>query len=343
MAVYRNRKSTIRAYGEANMEAKMNVTTKTADERSKVEYVTINDDNSGQRIDNFLLSHLKGVPRSYIYRILRKGEVRVNKGRAKAQLKLSIGDTVRIPPLRLPQVEAKPQPRRELISLILDNVLYEDDGLIIINKPTGVAVHGGSGVQLGVVEILRHAFPQLTQLELVHRLDRDTSGCLMLAKRRAALVNVQKQWRDGQVEKKYWALVAGIWPNHRRLIEAPLLKNQLSSGERMVRVHAEGKASTTEFRVLQKLQEATLVEANPITGRTHQIRVHCQFAGHPILGDEKYCDRDVLKTMRERGVKSLCLHSRELNFTAPDSGKQVRVEAPLEEAFQTLLDQWPKE
>lgn len=313
-----------------------------AADRSNVKYVEINEDQAGQRIDNFLLTYLKGVPRSYIYRILRKGEVRVNKGRAKARLKLQLGDSIRIPPVRLPQVKPKPQPKPDLISSILDNVLYEDDGLMVINKPSGLAVHGGSGIQLGLVEVLRHAYPKLTQLELVHRLDRDTSGCLIVAKRRSALLDLQGQWRESLVQKRYWALVEGAWVNSCRIVEAPLLKNQLTSGERMVRVHVDGKPSRTEFRVLQRFEGATLIEANPVTGRTHQIRVHSQFAGHPILGDEKYCKREVLKSMRKRGVRTLCLHAKEINFNVPGSGDRIRIEASLDQHLQHLLDTWSK-
>ena len=306
-----------------------------------VQYVDISADQAGQRIDNFLIRYLKGVPKSHIYRILRKGEVRVNKGRIKADHKLHSGDRVRIPPVRVAEREPAVVPREQLVELLKASVLFENKGLLVINKPIQLAVHGGSGIRMGVIEALRHLYPDLSLLELVHRLDRDTSGCLMIAKSRRVLTDLQAQWRAGEVQKTYWALVEGKWPRSLRVIDRPLLKNQLASGERMVRVHADGKPSQTEFRVLERYNDATLVEANPITGRTHQIRVHCQATGHAILGDEKYGDNESYKRWRQHGVGRLCLHARRLSFRDPLSAEAMVVEAepdPSWRAIEALLE-----
>lgn len=303
-------------------------------EAAAVQYVDIDADQEGQRIDNFLIRYLKGVPKSHIYRILRKGEVRVNKGRIKADHKLRRGDRVRIPPIRVAQQDTHAAaPREQLVDLLQRSILFENAGLLVINKPTQLAVHGGSGIRLGVIEALRYIYPDHSALELVHRLDRDTSGCLMIAKTRAALTDLQAQWRAGTVRKTYWALVEGKWPRTLRVVDRPLRKNQLASGERMVKVHGGGKPSQTEFRVLKRYNAATLVEANPVTGRTHQIRVHCQAVGHAILGDEKYSDNDSYKIWRQRGVGRLCLHARRLSFHNPITGQETVIEAEPDSAW----------
>ncbi len=301
----------------------------------KVQILTIDSSSEGQRLDNFLLRQLKGVPKSKIYRIIRKGEVRVNKGRSKPEVKLSIGDLVRVPPIRMDESEAAvvPQP---VIERINNAVIYEDEGLLVINKPAGVAVHGGSGLSFGVIEALRAARPELRFIELVHRLDRDTSGVLMLAKKRKVLVELHQMLQSGRVSKIYQAWVVGKWPRKKKQITAPLMKNSLKSGERMVIVSQEGKASETRFDVICQGSEHTLVEAQPITGRTHQIRVHAQFAGHPIIGDEKYCSDEVNRRYRELGVKRMCLHARALELRWPDK-KVQRIEAPWEMEFNPLL------
>lgn len=305
-----------------------------------VQFVTIDSAHAGQRIDNFLLSYLKGVPKSRIYRIVRKGEVRVNKGRIKPEYKLADGDTVRIPPIRVSERETPPRPGSQLSALIESSILFENDDLLIVNKPSGLAVHGGSGVSLGLIESLRQIRTEQRFLELVHRLDRDTSGCIMVAKKRSSLRYIQQQLREGGVQKYYSALVDGRWPNRRKSVKAPLIKNQLSSGERIVKTAAEGtegaKASLTEYRVLERFEGCTLVEAKPITGRTHQIRVHCQSVGCSIIGDDKYCDTEVNKTYRQKGLKRLFLHASRLQLSLPDKTPLV-IDAPMGEDLTEVL------
>lgn len=300
-----------------------------------VQHVAIDTDQAGQRIDNFLLAYLKGVPKSRVYRVLRKGEVRVNRGRVKPEYKLVAGDQVRIPPIRLPERRPAPVPGSHLLALLENAILYQDDDLIALNKPAGIAVHGGSGVNLGAIEILRKLFDN-ARLELVHRIDRETSGCLLVAKRRPVLRHLQAQFREKTVEKHYHTLVAGKWPRHCREINAPLLKNQLLGGERVVRVDADGKPSVTGFRVLERFAGATLMEASPLTGRTHQIRVHALSAGHPILGDDKYGNDDANKTARALGLGRLFLHAAAVRFTGTD-GQAMSLTAPLPEELEQVL------
>lgn len=305
----------------------------------KVQFVEIDDDRAGQRIDNFLLGQLKGVPKNLIYRILRKGEVRVNKGRIKAEYKLKAGDMVRIPPVRLPDTKELPNASDQLKDLLADSILFENKGLIILNKPSGLAVHGGSGINLGLIEVLRQMRPDERHLELVHRLDRDTSGCIMIAKKRSMLRYLHQQLRDGHIQKYYHALVEGRWPNRCREVSAPLKKNELSSGERIVRVDPEGKQSLTHFKVLRRYVGSTLVEAKPITGRTHQIRVHAQYQGHGLVGDPKYGNDDFNKVMKGKGFNRLFLHAAALSLLLPDETKKIRVEAPLDERLAKPLAQ----
>lgn len=305
---------------------------------SGVTIIEVTDAHAGQRIDNFLLRQLKGVPKSRIYRLLRKGEVRVNKGRIKAEYRLCDGDLVRLPPIRV--AEDKPQQlvSKSLTELLDRSVLYEDDRLLVINKPSGLAVHGGSGINLGLIEALRVMRPEARFLELVHRLDRDTSGCILVAKKRSLLRFLHEQLRTGTIDKRYLALVSGRWPNRRKVVNAALLKNTLQSGERMVNVSPEGKKSVTEFSVVQRFAQATLVEAKPITGRTHQIRVHALHVGHPLLGDDKYGDDRADKHFRGLGLKRLFLHAASLDVPMPDGVKNLMVSAPLSEDLQSLLD-----
>lgn len=305
----------------------------------KVTFVDVDADREGQRLDNFLLARLKGVPKSLVYRIVRKGEVRVNKGRARVDYRLKAGDVVRIPPVRIAQGSAPAPASQQLMRLLEGSILFENAGLMIVNKPSGLAVHGGSGINLGLIEVLRQMRPDERSLELVHRLDRDTSGCIMVAKKRSMLRYLHAQLRDGGVQKIYHALVAGRWPSHCREVNAPLKKNELSSGERMVRVDREGRPSLTEFRVLRRFAACTLVEARPITGRTHQIRVHAQFQGHPLIGDSKYGDDEASKRLRGKGVRRLFLHAAALTLTLPDEGGPLTVSAPLEEALELALEQ----
>jgi 23S rRNA pseudouridine955/2504/2580 synthase len=316
----------------------------TAPKFSKVQLLEITNDMAGQRIDNFLLARLKGAPKSLIYRILRKGEVRVNKGRVKPDYKLKPSDTVRVPPVRLADAKTPTPPGNKLITLLEESVIYEDDAIYIVNKPSGLAVHGGSGINLGLIESFRHV-KNNTSLELIHRLDRGTSGCVMIAKNRKGLLHMQNQLRDNSLNKSYQALVAGRWPNRKKQINVPLLKNQLASGERIVRpveVGTEGaKASQTEYSVLERYRQCTLVMAKPITGRTHQIRVHCQYAGHPILGDDKYSTREQLTFARKIDLKRLFLHAFQLEFQTVDK-KRVKVEAPLGIELESILNSLEK-
>ncbi|MBR9912336.1 MAG: 23S rRNA pseudouridine(955/2504/2580) synthase RluC [Gammaproteobacteria bacterium] len=306
-----------------------------------VRFVAIDADREGQRIDNFLMAQLKGVPRTLVYRIVRKGEVRVNKGRVKADYRLKSGDVVRIPPVRVTPASEPPPASQQLADLLENSILFENKGLLILNKPSGLAVHGGSGINLGLIEVLRQIRPQEHYLELVHRLDRDTSGCIMIAKKRSMLRHLHKELREGRVQKYYHALVAGRWPERCREVRAPLKKNELSSGERMVRVDSEGKESLTEFRVLQHYQGCSLVEAKPITGRTHQIRVHAQFQGHGLVGDSKYGNDEVNKAMKAKGFNRLFLHAAALSLLLPDEDKPLLVRAPLDERLSVPLQRLP--
>lgn len=304
---------------------------------SSVQYLTISSDEAGQRLDNYLSRILKRVPKSLIYRIIRKGEVRVNKGRAKPDRKLEGGDVVRVPPLKLDIKTVTSKPSESLSALLKSSILYEDAGLIVVNKPSGLAVHGGSGIQLGLVEALRQIRDD-HYLELVHRLDRETSGCIMLAKKRSVLRVLHKKLREGSgIDKQYLALVKGSWSKRRGSVDAPLRKRELPSGEGVVKVDPSGKASKTMFEVVDRYEDVTLMRAKPITGRTHQIRVHALHMGHPLVGDEKYGDEDFNKTMRRKGVKRLFLHAASLRFSLePDN--VIEVKAPLSKDLQSALN-----
>lgn len=298
--------------------------------------VEITHINQDQRIDNYLITRLKGVPKSHVYRIIRKGEVRVNKKRIKPEYRLQAGDIVRIPPLRLatpPSTTPPPKMQERLEQCIL----YEDSNLIVINKPSGVAVHGGSGISFGVIEALRQSRPQEKFLELVHRLDRDTSGCLLLAKKPGVLKELHELMRNNQIEKIYLALVQGYWPRHLHQVDVSLKKYQLQSGERMVSVNTEGKTALTEFRVIERFTTTTLMEAKLHTGRTHQIRVHALHAKHPVVGDDKYGDKDFNKELRKFGCKRLFLHATKLQFVLPSTGQTITVQADLDAELQACL------
>jgi 23S rRNA pseudouridine955/2504/2580 synthase len=305
---------------------------------SKVSYLEIGPEQAGQRLDNFLIRHLKGVPKSRIYNLLRKGEVRINKGRVKPDTRIKEGDIVRVAPIRTAERGSSQLPGQQLKRYLAENILFEDEGLLIINKPSGLAVHGGSGISLGAIEALRAERPNARFMELVHRLDRETSGCLMLAKKRSVLLELQRAMQRNQVEKHYAALVKGQWPKGKSTINAPLLKNQLSSGERIVRVDAAGKASVTHFAIAQKFKQATLLKVKLETGRTHQIRVHCQFSNQPIAGDPKYGDGHFNESLRDAGLKRLFLHASNLRFRHPLSGDWVEVEAPLPADLTSVLN-----
>jgi len=290
----------------------------------------------GQRLDNFLMRQYRRVPKTRIYRALRKGEVRVNGKRAKPEYRLQPQDRLRIPPLRQAEQSSATRAPTRWVELLENSIIYEDKGMLVINKPAGLAVHGGSGLGFGLIECLRQSRPQERSLELVHRLDRDTSGCLLIARKPAVLKDLHRQLRGGDVDKRYLALVAGRWPARQRRVEAPLKKNQLQSGERMVRISAEGKPSVTEFRVVERFKGATLVEASPITGRTHQIRVHALHQGFPLLGDDKYNSDQSQVLSRDLGLKRLFLHASSLSFHTLE-GKRVQVEAELDPALDAIL------
>ncbi|WP_219515155.1 23S rRNA pseudouridine(955/2504/2580) synthase RluC [Proteus penneri] len=305
---------------------------------NQVQFVTIDGDEAGQRIDNFLLARLKGVPKSMIYRIIRKGEVRVNKGRIKPEYKLNAGDSIRIPPVRVSEKEeVAVSPKLDKVSALANCILYEDDHLMLINKPSGTAVHGGSGLSFGVIEGLRALRPEARFLELVHRLDRDTSGVLLIAKKRSALRALHEQLRLKQMQKDYLALVRGQWQSHTKVVQAPLLKNILQCGERVVKVSNEGKPSETRFKVEERFEFATLVKASPVTGRTHQIRVHTLHAGHPIAFDDRYGDRDFDSQLVGTKLNRLFLHASSLTFTHPSTGDQMRIEAPMDNHLRYCL------
>jgi 23S rRNA pseudouridine955/2504/2580 synthase len=306
--------------------------------------VTIGPDDAGQRIDNFLLRICKGVPKSHVYQVLRSGQVRVNKGRIAQTYRLLEGDLVRVPPMRLAQPTAAAEGRAPAAEF---PVLLEDDAILIIDKPAGVAVHGGSGVSFGVIEQLRASRPQAKFLELVHRLDRETSGVLVLAKKRSALVNLHEQIRDGGgMDKRYLTLVKGAegeWQNKRQHVKLPLFKYTAADGERRVRVQADGLPSHTVFNLLRKYGDYALLEAELKTGRTHQIRVHLASSGFPIVGDDKYGDFTLNKQLQKAGngqvaLKRMFLHAFRLSFTHPLTGKPVAVEAPLPADCRRLLD-----
>ena len=304
-----------------------------------VRHLTVEQDSSGQRLDNFLMRELKGVPRTRIYRALRKGEVRVNKGRVKPHYKIKTGDVLRIPPLRVPAPSDIPLIPRRWSQQLDNRVIYEDAGLLVINKPSGLAVHGGSGLSYGLIECLRQMRPEDRYLELVHRLDKDTSGCILLARKPAVLREIHRLLRGSGVDKRYLALVRGQWPKHCKVVDAPLQKNTLQSGERMVRVNKEGKSAVTEFSIVERFKHATLVEAKPITGRTHQIRVHAQHAGFPLLGDDKYMDDISREFCKELGLKRLFLHAASLSFILPDQGRlnlHAALDADLDIALNKL-------
>jgi 23S rRNA pseudouridine955/2504/2580 synthase len=294
----------------------------------QVQLITISVEEADQRIDNFLIRLCKGVPKSHIYRVLRSGEVRVNKGRIDQTYRLKEGDVVRVPPVRVAEKPAVRAPGMEFA------ILLEDNHLLVIDKPAGVAVHGGSGVSYGVIEQLRASRPDAKFLELVHRLDRETSGILLLAKRRSALTNLHQQIREGLVDKRYLALVHGNWQNPRQHIKLPLIKYSTPEGERRVRVQSDGVASHTIFSLVKKYGGYALLEAELKTGRTHQIRVHLASSGFPIAGDDKYGDfglnRALQKGERARAaLKRMFLHAHQITFVHPESGKPMTLKAAL--------------
>jgi 23S rRNA pseudouridine955/2504/2580 synthase len=305
--------------------------------KESVTFLEVGEDGAGQRIDNYLLKILKGVPKSHVYRILRSGEVRVNKGRAAADRRLELGDRVRVPPVRVaePKDETK-VPARDFA------VVFEDEALIVIDKPAGVAVHGGSGVDFGVIEQIRRARPQAKFLELAHRLDRETSGLLIIGKKRSALTRLHDLFRDGGIDKRYFALVRGHWRDKLRNVKLPLHKYLTPEGERRVRVDPEGKEAHSIMRLKGRWPtpqgEVSLLEVELRTGRTHQIRVHLAHLGFPILGDEKYGDFALNRDLQKSGLKRMFLHAASMRLPHPLSGEKLKLETPLPPELERFLN-----
>ena len=304
----------------------------------QVRLVEITDAHEGQRLDNFLITQLKGVPKSRIYRIVRKGEVRVNKGRIEVSYKLVLGDIVRIPPIRVAEQVENVHVQPTLKHSLEQDILFEDDAIIVLNKPSGFAVHGGTGTNSGVIEGMRQLRPQAKFLELAHRLDKETSGCLIIAKKRTALNALHEMFRGDGMQKTYLALLAGKWQRKKLIVTQPLLKNVADSGERMVVISTAGKSAETLFRRMEQFKDSTLVEASPKTGRTHQIRVHAAWLGHPIIGDDRYGDAQINQNFKKRGYKRLFLHALRLSFPHPVTGETLNMHAPLPKALTDLLD-----
>ncbi len=309
---------------------------------SGVQHRDISSEDAGQRIDNYLLRELKGVPRSHVYRVLRRGEVRVNGGRAKPEYRLTEGDRLRLPPVR--QSAAAQHSRIAPTSMqqkIQHAIIHEDADVLVLNKPAGMATHGGSGIAFGAIEALRDWWADghpNEKLELVHRLDRETSGCLLIARRRSRLRELHALLREGAIEKRYLTLLAGRWPHGRQAIDAPLMTRQLQGGERMVKVHVDGKEALSVFQPVQFFgKRATLMEVELKTGRTHQIRVHAAHAGHAIAGDEKYGDRQFNDQLRQLGLRRMFLHAHLVSFTWP-GGKTFNVSVPLDDELKSVLD-----
>jgi 23S rRNA pseudouridine955/2504/2580 synthase len=308
--------------------------------REGVRHVAVSEDQAGVRLDNFLTKLLSGVPRSRVFRIVRRGEVRVNGKRASPETRLQVGDSVRVPPVHRPAPDAPPpvaRVPRTLIDTVREAVITENDRLIVVNKPAGIAVHGGSGVSFGIIEALRAARPEET-LELVHRLDRDTSGCLLVARKPAALRVLHALMRDGQVEKGYLALVKGPWDLGKKRIDVPLNTEGRVGGERTVRVQMGGKSAVSTFSPVQFFRNvASTVEVDLDTGRTHQIRVHAAHVGHPVAGDDKYGDREFNARMREQGLTRMFLHAHRISFDWPNGG-DFSASAPLPADLAAVLD-----
>jgi 23S rRNA pseudouridine955/2504/2580 synthase len=301
-----------------------------------VRHREVDAERAGQRLDNYLLGELKGVPRSHVYRLIRSGQVRVNSGRTKPSYRLQAGDKVRLPPVGVRSTE-RPAATPDRLDWLGERILYEDARLLVLDKPAGLAVHGGSGVSLGCIEALRLLRPESKDLELAHRLDRDTSGCLVLAKRRSALRVLHQLLREGQVDKRYLTLVKGRWPEGETKIDAPLVTHRVG-GEARVKVDESGKDARSTFRLLERYgKTASLLEVSIETGRTHQIRVHALHAGHPVAGDERYGDRDFDDYLRSFRLKRMFLHAHSLSFDWPETGEPFSASAPLPDDLKAVL------
>lgn len=302
-----------------------------------VTYITVEDDQAGQRLDNFLMTRVKGVPKARLYRAVRKGEVRVNKGRSQVDYRLEGGDVIRVPPLRQAEKKADQPVADGVRHRIEAGVVYEDASLLIMNKPSGIPVHGGTGIKSpGLIEALRILRPDQRFLELVHRLDRETSGCLLIAKKRKMLLVLQDLLARRQVNKRYLALVAGHWKGGACKVDAPLFKKEQKNGERRVEVSPHGKPALTRFRPVQQFAQATLIEASPMTGRTHQIRAHAAHLGYPIVGDTKYGDLEANRLFRRLGLNRLFLHASSIHCRLPDK-EPLGVCVPLDPMLRALL------
>lgn len=304
----------------------------------KVSYITIPLDYTDQRVDNYFFKNFKNVPKSHIYRAIRKGEVRVNKKRVDAESRIKEGDVVRIPPFYQPQeskIELKPT--RSWVDLLKHSVIYEDENILAINKPSGLPVHGDNG-SYGVIEVMKIIYPHYPDLELAHRLDKETSGCLLMAKKRSMLKRLHQAFREGRVKKVYYALTQGHWKKSELFVDAALSRREKSTPECCVVIDKfHGKPSITRFAVAAQLKEATVVFAYPETGRTHQIRVHAKYAGHPLAGDSRYGDQDFNQAWQKRGLKRLFLHALKLQVLLPESASPIKIQAPLTEELTQIL------
>jgi len=315
--------------------------TSNADNRPRVQWLEVAPEWAGQRLDNFLLGRFRGIPKSVIYQVIRKGRVRVNRKRARPDYRIVAADQIRVPPLHVPEAgPEKAQPGTRVQRRMTDAIIYEDADFLVVNKPCGIAVHGGSGIDFGLIETLRAARDD-RYLELVHRLDRDTSGVILVARRRSALKALQDQFREKTTRKAYQVLVMGEWPSELDRVDQPLRRTETPSGERIVRPDAkEGRSAETRFRVLERFAGYTLLEAMPITGRTHQIRVHAALTGHPVAGDSKYMDDAAMAAWRKIGGDRLMLHAHSLTLSLPGGNRQkMTFEAPLEQRFHERLEQ----
>lgn len=305
--------------------------------KSEVRHIVIARDEDDQRIDNFLINQFKGMPRSRVYRLVRKGEVRVNSKRVSAFYRLKVGDKVRVPPVYLEEKAKALPPSKDTAALLSNRILFEDENFMIINKPCGMSVHVGSTVRMGVIEALRHMYPELKHLELAHRLDSETSGCLVLAKKRKILREVHELLRNGEIKKIYLTLTAGKWAKSERVVDVPLTKDYRDGGKHVVEVRRDGKSALTIFSTVKAFKSSSLMEVALHTGRTHQIRVHAAHQGHPVAGDDRYGDAEFNLSMRRLGLKRMFLHAQSIEFILPSLQQRIKVVAPLDSELEALV------